>query len=290
MSEYKYFQEDCIEIYKGNKIKNTNTCSKAIVFDLDETLGKFLDLEILWITIKKNVNSSEQIKFDSLIDLYPEFLRNQITKILKYVYNKKKTKECFKLYLYTNNQSKNDIVNYIVDYFTKIITNGKDKLFDQIIYAFKINEQIIQIGRTSHQKSHKDFINCTLLSTGTSICFIDDNEFNEMKKDKIYYIQPTPYKHNLSSYDIINRFLKCDKYQDLIKNNKKNIYDQFIIKCMHSKCLNKTNHRTKEFILNEEKISKKIMYHIKEFFFLLKKKLKTRKNKKNLRNFTRKKY
>ncbi len=95
MSEYKYFQEDCIEIYKGNKIKNTNTCSKAIVFDLDETLGKFLDLEILWITIKKNVNSSEQINFDSLIDLYPEFLRNQITKILKYVYNKKKNKRMF---------------------------------------------------------------------------------------------------------------------------------------------------------------------------------------------------
>lgn len=289
MNEYKYFQEDCIEIYKGNKIKNTNTCSKAIVFDLDETLGHFLDLEILWITIKKNLDTSNKITFDSIIDLYPEFLRNQIIKILQYIYKKKKTKECFKLYLYTNNQSKNDIVNYIINYFTKKVTNGKEKLFDQIIYAFKINEQIVQINRTGHQKSHKDFINCTLLSTGTSICFIDDNEFNEMKKDKIYYIQPTPYRHNLSSYDIINRFLKSDKYKDLIKN-KKNIYDQFIIKSMHSKCLNKTNHRTKEFELNEERISKRIMYHIKEFFFLLKKKLKTKKNKKNLHNFTRKKY
>ena len=59
---------------------------------------------------------------------------------------------------------------------------------------------------------------------------------------------------------------------------------------MHSKCFNKTNHRTKEFELNEDRISKRIMFHIKEFFFLLKKKLKTKKNKKNLHNFTRKKY
>ena len=158
MNEYKYFQEDCIEIYKGNKIKNTHSCSKAIVFDLDETLGQFLHLEILWITIKKNVDFFDQITFNSLIELYPEFLRNQIVKILEYIYKKKKTKECFKLYLYTNNQSKNDIVNYIVNYFTNKITNGKEKLFDQIIYAFKINEQIVQIGRTGHNKSHKDFI------------------------------------------------------------------------------------------------------------------------------------
>ncbi len=289
MGEYKHFQEDCIEIYKGNKIKSNSNCSKVIVFDLDETLGNFLDLEILWITIKKNIENSNQITFNSLIDLYPEFLRTKIIKILEYIYKKKKTRECFKLYLYTNNQSKNDIVNYIINYFTNKITNGKDNLFDQIIYAFKINEQIIQIGRTGHQKSHKDFINCTLLSPGTSICFIDDNEFNEMKKDKIYYIQPRPYKHNLSSYEIIDRLLNSDKFGPLFKDNKKHIHDQFIIKSIHSKNLHKINNRTKKFLTNEEKISKRIMYHIKEFFLFIKKKLKTKKKNKNLHNFTRKK-
>jgi len=289
MDDYKHFQEDCIEIYKGNKIKNNNSCSKVIVFDLDETLGTFLDLEILWVIIKNNIQNSDQITFDSLIELYPEFLRTKIIKILEYIYKKKKKKECFKLYLYTNNQSKNDIVNYVVNYFTNKVTNGKDKLFDQIIYAFKINEQIVQIGRTGHQKSHNDFINCTLLSPNTSICFIDDNEFNEMKKEKIYYIQPTPYKHNLSSYEIIDRLLNSSNFEHLFKNNKKKFHELFIIKSIHSKCLHKKNYRTKLFLTNEEKISKKIMYHIKEFLLFVKKKLKTKKKIKNLHNFTRKK-
>ena len=289
MNEYKHFQEDCIEIYKGNKIKNSKPCSKVIVFDLDETLGSFLDLEILWITIRNNIKNSGQIMFDSLFELYPEFLRTKIIKILEYIYKKKKAKECFRLYLYTNNQSKNDIVNYLVNYFTNKITNGKEKLFDQIIYAFKINEQIVQIGRTGHQKSHKDFINCTLLSQGTSICFIDDNEFNDMKKEKIYYIQPRPYRHNLSSYEIIDRLLNSNKFEHLLQSNKKNIHEQFIIKNIHSKNLHKINNRTKLFLTNEERISKRIMYHIKEFFLFIKKKLKTKKNNKNLHNFTRKK-
>ena len=48
----------------------------------------FLDLEILWITIKKNIENSNQITFNSLIDLYPEFLRTKIIKILEYIYKK----------------------------------------------------------------------------------------------------------------------------------------------------------------------------------------------------------
>ena len=110
-----------------------------------------------------------------------------------------------KLYLYTNNQSRGEFVDNIISYFTNKVAKNKDKLFDQIIYAFKINNQIVQIGRTTHNKTYQDFIQCTLLPKNTHVCFIDDFNFDEMKKEQIYYIQPKPYRHGLSSNEIIDR-------------------------------------------------------------------------------------
>jgi predicted secreted acid phosphatase len=41
---------DMIEIYKGNYYSKhkKNRAKRVVVFDLDETLGSFVDLEILW--------------------------------------------------------------------------------------------------------------------------------------------------------------------------------------------------------------------------------------------------
>ncbi len=281
--------KDCVEVYKGKlfekgKLKNNE---KVIVFDLDETLGSFTDLEILYISINRVLGKNTIIDFSDLLNLYPEFLRNDIIKILKYIYNKKRSKDCHKLYLYTNNQSINNSVNLIIEYFTKKIAKKNDILFDQIIYAFKINNQIIQVGRSSHEKSVKDLIRCTLLPSNTAICYIDDHEFDEMKKEKIYYIQPKPYHHNLSSYNIISRLFESDlKY--LLNPYKNQICDVFLANSIHSKTYRKFNTRDEELIKHQKNISKKIMYHIKEFFYLTKKKDYTKKNKKTFHNFTRK--
>ena len=67
----------------------TKQC-KIVVFDLDQTLGSFVELGMFWDAIN---NTLELTRFSShfheILDLYPEFLRPKIIKILKYILDRK---------------------------------------------------------------------------------------------------------------------------------------------------------------------------------------------------------
>ena len=65
------------------------TCSsKIVVFDLDETLGYFMELGMFWDALKGYINNKnlkikiDQELFNNILDLYPEFLRPNIKGIL----------------------------------------------------------------------------------------------------------------------------------------------------------------------------------------------------------------
>ena len=65
-----------------------NCSSKIVVFDMDETLGYFVELGIFWDSLKsyikmKNIEVPiDQQLFNNVFDLYPEFLRPNIINIL----------------------------------------------------------------------------------------------------------------------------------------------------------------------------------------------------------------
>jgi hypothetical protein len=65
-----------------------NTPSKIVVFDMDETLGYFVELSIFWdalITYIKEINithTTSQKDFNKILNLYPEFIRPNILTIL----------------------------------------------------------------------------------------------------------------------------------------------------------------------------------------------------------------
>lgn len=69
---------------------------KIVVFDLDETLGYFVEFGIFWSCLQnylfeeKNNNSLTQEDFNEILHLYPEFLRPNIITLLKYLIHKKK--------------------------------------------------------------------------------------------------------------------------------------------------------------------------------------------------------
>ena len=73
-----------INIFKNKPLK-CSSVPKVIVFDLDETLGSFAHLEILWNTLL--LYNQNNILFNDLLDLYPEFIRYGIINILEYVYS-----------------------------------------------------------------------------------------------------------------------------------------------------------------------------------------------------------
>lgn len=272
-----------LQIYKGKyyKTKSNAKGNKVMVFDVDETFGSFFELKILWDYISSvDPKLITQKQFNELLDLYPEFIRYGILHIIDYIYQKKMAGECYKVYVYTNNQYNYDWINVILEYFTHKL-DCKIKLFDQVICAFKINNKKIEVKRTTYSKTYDDFIKCTMLPTNTEICFVDNNYFPEMKNQRVYYIQPLSYYHNLSKEEIIYRFLNSEiwtqiKHTD--ENGENELYENFETNFM----------KNIEIIKQDVRVAQKLMYHIKEFFYFPKNKNKTKKNKMVFTRFTRK--
>jgi hypothetical protein len=269
------------KIYKGKSYSKPKfkKVTKVIAFDLDETLGSFMDLEILW-NILISINSSlNQYFFNKLLDLYPEFVRYGIIPILEYLYQKKTSGECSHIYIYTNNQCSQIWTEMICNYFNyKLNIPENTPLFDRLILAFKINDIPVELSRTTHDKTHSDFIKCTLMPKSTQICFVDNSYFPSMRHDMVYYIQPRLYQHNLSFDEIIQRITNSDLGINV---------NEFV------KIININNHNTIEKKQNRNYdifVAQKIMYHIKDFFYLTKRKIRTKKIKLTIGKFTRKKY
>jgi hypothetical protein len=277
-----------IQLHKGNffSFHNYRKSPVVIAFDLDETLGSFTDLEILWRTIL-SFQKNKPIDFNKLLDLYPEFLRYGILLILEFIYNKKKKGLCDKVYIYTNNQCSHDWCKMIAKYFDYKL-KADIELFDKIICAFKIDNKIVEPKRTTHNKTHNDFINCTLLPKKTKICFVDNTYFYEMVHDRVYYIQPLSYIHQLSGNVIIDRFMKSDLCNEIIDIDKRSIFADLLY-IQFSKEDRMNIEISKKHYEMDIHISQKLMYHIKEFFYLTQKKSRTKKIKYPIGKFTRKK-
>ena len=262
---------------------------KVVVFDLDETLGSFADLYILWRGVKKVWNQFDN--FTNLLDLFPEFLRYGILTILEYLYYCKTKGICDKIFLYTNNQCSVTWVKLICSYIeTKIrdkFPNSDHILFDQFICAFKINNRIVEPLRTSHKKSLNDFFQCTRLSTNANICYIDDVDYPSMKGSTVYYICPRIYIHTLNTKTIIQRIVKTDwqQYNTLLQS--KEFWNSWFL-------INKRKmvRRGNPDITIDLQISRKMIHHLSEFLNFEQKKhvlhVKTKKNRKLTTRRTRK--
>lgn len=245
---------------------------KIVVFDLDETLGYFTEFGILWdclIHYSKNRDkpSLSQSVFNDILDLYPEFLRPNIINILNYLKDNKQSLCCDKLMIYTNNNGSNEWVQYIINYFNKKINF---ELFDQIISAFKINGKVVEVCRTTHNKTYNDFIKCTKLPINSEICFLDDTFYPEMVNDNIYYINVKPYYYDLQFNYMLEKFSKSDVGKKIIDNDKnfiKIMSEQ--IKLYKYDCIDK---KSKEYEVDKA-IGKQIIKHLQDFFS------KTTKNK-----------
>jgi hypothetical protein len=268
---------------------------KIVVFDLDETLGYFVEFGIFWDCLNRFLLQNNypfplsQKDFNETLDLFPEFLRPNIINILLYLKNKKNSDKCDKLMIYTNNQGQPSWTNQLKKYFETKINYA---LFDQIIAAFKINGKRIEICRTSHDKSYHDFIKCTKLPLHAEICFIDDNYFPDMHNKNVYYINLKPYIHDLDFDSMISTFLNSAIGKEIILNVNKNInvekedFEKFMKK--EFKLYNYTLIKKKPDEHHIDTIiSKQILIHLEEFFEQTScKKTKTRKNALKKRNKT----
>ena len=240
--------------------------SKIVVFDLDETLGYFMEFGMFWDAFKEYIKHKQikkpidQSLFNILLDLFPEFLRPNIIGILNYLKNKKQKNHCDKLMIYTNNQGPIEWANHIMNYFENKLDY---KIFDQIIAAFKVQGKKVELCRTTHLKTHADLIKCTKLPEHTQICFLDDVFYPDMSNNKIYYINVKPYIHDLKFDEMITRMLNTGILSAEIDDPI--ICRKFILEFMNKYnyiYINKSNDSQNI----DNILSKKILEHLHMFF------------------------
>jgi hypothetical protein len=259
---------------------------KIVVFDLDETLGYFTQYGIFWDSLEnyikqKNKPSLTQSDFNDILDLYPEYLRPNIINILNYLKSKKKTNCCHKMMIYTNNTGPREWARHIIRYFEDKISY---KLIDQIIAAFKINGERVEICRTSQNKSHKDLIKCTKIPIDAEICFMDDSFYPEMAHDNIYYINVKPYYYDLSFEYMLQKFMESKVGKKIIENDIQ--FEEMMMK--HIKLFKYFVIKKDENEYHVDKIlGKHIINHL-HLFFNRSTKNKTIKNKIHKKNKTHK--
>jgi len=256
---------------------------KIVVFDLDETLGYFTEFGIFWDSLayylkSKNQKSLTQEDFNDILDLYPEFLRPNIINILTYLKKQKESKCCHKMMIYTNNNGPREWAHNIIKYFEKKINF---KLIDQLISAFKVNGKNVEICRTTHKKTHNDFIRCTKIPVNAEICFLDDTFYPEMANDNIYYINVKPYYYDLHFDYVVKKFKESEIGKKIIDNDdtfEEKIFEQ--LKLYKYEYIDKD---LKEFEIDKI-LGKHIITHLEEFFNKTKRN-KTFRNSRTKRNF-----
>jgi hypothetical protein len=184
---------------------------KVIVFDLDETIGNFIQLYYIYFFLNKYFNTykiyTEYIHsyalLGLLLDNLPLYLRPNILTIFQYLLENKK--KINKIVIYSNNQISKEWIKRIAYYIEKKI-NGN--IFDKVIGPYKIHEQLIEPTRTSFEKKYSDLLFSLQLQSTCDICFVDDVYHSQMKHPKVNYLMIPPYHYYYDNNVILSVLLK----------------------------------------------------------------------------------
>ena len=238
--------------------------NKVVVFDLDETLGYFLEFGVFWevlLLYAKPMNILTQEIFNKVLDLYPEFIRPNIFIVLKYLKRQKSTGLCRSVMIYTNNTGPSEWVNFIKNY---IHEKMEYNLFDQVIGAFKVNGKILEICRTTTEKNKEDFIRCTKLPENIEICFIDNDYHENMHQRDIYYINVNSYIHAIQPNVMIDRFMSNSVSRQLVQS--KPHFNKFATTYMRRYSSVYNLIKTKEEYDIDKIVTKQLMVLLQSFF------------------------
>ena len=208
-------------------ITNSNS-DKVVVLDMDETIGYFSQLYILWnllIDISKTRLSS--LDFYSLTNIFKCYLHPEIINIITYLRNHN-----IKTVIFTNNNGPywwpTLIAKYLNYESSKKIHQQKSHI-KEVIRAYKIDGRVNDRRRTSNFKLYSDLAKILNLTNMNKVLFLDDQYHEHMIRKNVTYIKVPKYIMMLPSNMIANMFLQSNYGKLFIKKNNINI-QQFIIK------------------------------------------------------------
>lgn len=178
--------------YKHNGTVNSSTCKYIVVFDLDETIGYFQNLGLVFDEQhrKTPVISKENV-MHTILDQHPNSFRLHIFSLFQYLKKRKHENKNIMVVLYTNNQGPKYWYTSIISYIHKQLNY---ELFDTIIGPYKIGNTQIERSRTSHNKSVIDMYNILEEDPETTkVIMFDDQHHSNMKHPNVTYIHLYKY-------------------------------------------------------------------------------------------------
>jgi hypothetical protein len=149
-----------------------------------------------------------------------------------------------------------------------------------------VNGQQVEICRTTHNKTHDDFIRCTKLPLNAEICFLDDTFHPGMSNENIYYINIKPYYYDLSFEEMLERFLNSELGKKYESNPE---FETIMKEHWELYKYNYIQKDKKEYEIDKI-VGKHIITHLQRFFNDKQKKTRTIKKKIYKKNRTYKKY
>ena len=193
---------------KSNTTEQTSVLpnQRVVVFDLDETLGHFHLIRLIWESIHKFIKYNDipymmnQTDFNDLFDVFPKMLRPEVLSILEFLNEERERGACSGVMVYTNNKYPKEWVYLIINYIEYKIGY---KIFDNIVLAFKMNGRVQQMGRTSKNKKITDFVACCRLPQNVEICYFDNSEYSGMVATNVYYLKVRAYYYPFTKAAII---------------------------------------------------------------------------------------
>jgi hypothetical protein len=230
---------------------------RVVVFDLDETLGCFVELGMFWDAVKSVIPGADsRDHLFSIIKLFPEFIRPNMIETLSYLKRAKTDGRCSGVMIYTNNQGDRSWAEHIAAYFN---TQVGYELFDQVIAAFRVRGKVVEVCRTSHDKSVADFLRCTSLPVGTRLCFLDDQYHPQMEDESVYYINVKPFTASIPFSDMAERYYAAVRPQ-LPKERFVSDIVSFMKGYSYTPTITDENEKRVDIV-----VSRQMLVHIKKF-------------------------
>ena len=178
---------------------------RVVVFDMDETLGHFVQLGAFWDALERAHGYSLGTNhFIDTMTLYPEYVRPGMEDMLTQLTSARDKGVIAAIVLYTNNQGPTEWARSVAAYFDR---RAGTQVFDMIIPAYTARGRRVSTCRTSHTKSPADLLRCTGLPPDTRICFIDDQLHPPMSNGGSYYIRAPEYVATLLPHVLAGRYL-----------------------------------------------------------------------------------
>lgn len=195
---------------------------KYVVFDLDETLGFFTELSVIWGCLQTTYKVSGQKAFDNLCHLFEkEYFRPGIFSVMNYLYSKR---DEVRVVLYTNNTGSIQWLNHIITFLEK--RSKAPGLFYKIVPGFR-SGLTGPYDRKTFEKTYIEIVRCASIPKNAKIIFFDDISHPKMLHKNVTYIHVKPYSHPMRSTSIIDKLQKS--YFSFI-NYSSAIY---LKKCIH---------------------------------------------------------